>query len=219
MIKKPAYLAIAVLVMGALQACSEKTVNAPAAPMAAPARVSASAAVSAPAPAKAVVAEPVEPAPQPMLKTANTVCADRKIVVEANCLDLYGPENLACTSQSIKVYEDGSGKLVGTKTFAAVKGDGSDPATVEEKIGELTCVTAKSGEKYIVTNMYNGGNCEECEWHELYSWDGAYLGSDRDRKVKNKALTAALAAINEEDVDNTAGSLNMESFYSGSKAD
>ena len=214
MIKKTSLFAAAVLALCTLQACSEKTVTAPAAaPVAVP--------VSAPAPepVKAAVAEPVEAPPQPVLKSADTVCADRKIVVEANCLDLYGGGMLACTSQSIKVYEDAGGKLLGTKTYQAVKGDGTDPATVDEKIGELTCVTAKSGEKYIVTNMYNGGNCEQCEWHELYSWDGAYLGSDRDRKVKNKLLKAALDAINEEDVDNTAGSLNMESFYSGGEAE
>ena len=218
MIKQTYLLAAAVLAMCTLQACSEKTVNAPAAaPVAVPAPTPTPAA--APAPVKAAVAEPEEAPPKPVAKSANAVCGDRKIVVDANCLDLYGGGMLSCTSQSIKIYEDGSGKLLGTKTYGVVKGEGDEPATVDGKISELTCVTAKSGDKYIVTSMYNGGNCEQCEWHELYSWDGADLGSDRDRKVKNKALRTALDAINEKDVDNTTGSVNMEGFYRDDTAD
>ena len=197
--EKISYLAAALLAMCTLQACSEKTVTAPT-----------------PTPARGVAVAPLPAPPKPMLKSSSTVCDDRKIVIEASCLDLYGPRMLACTSQSIKVFEDGTGKLLGTKNFEPVKGD-SAPAVIDEKIGEMTCVKAKTGEKFIVTNMSNGGNCEECEWHELYSWDGAYLGSDRDRKVKNAALKAALDAIDEEDVDNTLGSDEMDGFYAGPK--
>ena len=111
--------------------------------------------------------------------------------------------------------------MLGTKNYQSVKSasDNNDPATIDEQIGAMTCVKAKSGEKYIVTDMFNGGNCEQCEWHELYSWDGAILGSDRDRKVKNDSLKAALEAINEEDVDNTLGSDEMEGFYAAATAD
>jgi hypothetical protein len=39
--------------------------------------------------------------------------------------------------------------------------------------------------------MSNGGNCDQCEWQQLYTWDGKNLGSSNDAK-KDPAINAAL---------------------------
>jgi hypothetical protein len=202
--KNPVYWTAALLALSTLQACSDKTVSAPPAAVVVP--------VAAPAPEapKTASAKKLKPLP----KAATMQCADRTIVLEASCLDLAGPEMLQCTRQTLVVSDAASGKVLNTRTFAAVAGEGAEPATVEEKVGEMTCVTTKTGAKYIVTNMFNGGNCEECEWNEVYGWDGAFLGSDRDKKKKVQVVDDAVAAIAEKDVDRVTGVNDVAGFYS-----
>lgn len=205
--KNPIYLAAALLALSTLQACSEKTVTAPA-----------PAIVAAPAP----VAVPVTPAPatqaskklKPLAKAATMQCGERTVVLEASCLDLSGPDMLQCTRQTLAVSDSASGKVLNTRSYTPVAAVADVPALIDEKVGEMSCVTTAAGAKYIVTNMFNGGNCEACEWNEVYGWDGAYLGSDRDKQKKIPAVDDAVAAINEKDVDRVTGMNDVAGFYS-----
>lgn len=206
--KNPIYWTAALLALSTLQACSDKTVTTP--PTAVVVPVPAAAPVPAPEAPKTASTKKLKPLP----KAATMQCNDRTIVLEASCLDLAGPEMLQCTRQTLVVSDSTSGKVLNTRTFTAVAGEGTDPATVEEKVGEMTCVTTKTGAKYIVTNMFNGGNCEQCEWTEVYGWDGAFLGSNRDKKKKVQAVEDAVAAIDEEDVDRVTGVNDVAGFYS-----
>ncbi len=95
-----------------------------------------------------------------------------------------------------------------------VKGDGKVPDIIDEKIAEMTCVTTKTGAKYIVTNMFNGGNCPTCEWNEVYGWDGVFAGADRDKAKKIPIVDEAVAAITEKDVDRVTGVNDMAGLYS-----
>ena len=141
-------------------------------------------------------------------------CGDRKVVLEASCLDVSGPQLLHCTKQSLVVSETESGKVLGTRNYAPVKGDGTVPDIIDEKVAEMTCVTTKAGTKYIVTNMFNGGNCPTCEWNEVYGWDGAFVGSDRDKAKTLPAIGEAVAAITDKDVDRVTGVNDMAGLYS-----
>ena len=140
-------------------------------------------------------------------------CADRKVVLEATCHDLVGPATLACVKQSLVISETASGKTLNTRNFTPVAG-GAMAGYIDEKVGEMNCVTTKTGAKYIVTNMFNGGNCEACEWNEVYSWDGVLLGSDRDKKKKVQLVEDAVGAITEKDVDRVTGVNDVAGFYS-----
>lgn len=170
----------AVLCACALAACSDKH---PAAPPPA---------ASAPAPAAAAPA-PAASAPVDYAKHAVLDCEDRKIVLDATCRNVYGPALLACSRQSL-TFLDGAGREVGKREFAAAKGDGDMPAMIEEKVGALTCTRTASGERYVVAAMFNGGNCEQCEWHEVYDWQGKLVGSDRDRGKADKRVADAVTA-------------------------
>lgn len=204
----PFYWTALLLALSSLQACSDKTVNAPASSAAASASVTAS------APAVPEISAAVAKKLKPLPKAATMECTDRRVVLEATCLDVAGPDMLQCTAQSLVISDNDSGKALNTRTFTAVKGEGDGPAIVEEKVGEMNCVTTKTGAKYIVTNMFNGGNCEACEWNEVYSWDGALLGSDRDKTKKIPAVDDAMAAITEKDVDRITGVNDVAGFYS-----
>ncbi len=202
----PFYWAALLLGLSSLQACSDKAVKAPAS--------GAETAPVASAPPVPEITAAVAKKLNPLPKAATMECSDRKVVLEATCLDVAGPNMLHCTAQTLVVSDNDSGKALNTRTFTAVKGEGDGPAIVEEKVGEMSCVTTKTGAKYIVTNMFNGGNCAACEWNEVYSWDGAFLGSDRDKTKKIPAVDDAMAAITEKDVDRITGMNDVAGFYS-----
>ena len=215
---KNIYWTVALLSLSALQGCSDKTVTAPAPAPAVAVAVPTPAPTAAPAvaqtatPAGAGTTSPAKKL-KPLLKAATMECTDRKVVLEATCHDLVGPEMLQCSKQSLVVTDNASGKALNTRNFAGVA-TGDMAGYISEKVGEMTCVTTKTGAKYIVTNMFNGGNCEECEWNEVYSWDGAFLGSDRDKTKKVPAVDDAVAAIAEKDVDRVTGVNDVAGFYS-----
>lgn len=116
------------------------------------------------------------------VKKAALDCDDRTIVLEATCNPLNGPGILACTKQSLTVLERPGGTVKAARQFAAQPAVDGDPPLVEEKIGTLSCERTKTATRYIVANMFNGGNCEECEWQEMYDWNGKLVASNRDRK-------------------------------------
>ncbi|MFL6657472.1 MAG: hypothetical protein ACJ8GW_05330 [Massilia sp.] len=207
LIKPTACLTLCILVAASLQACSDKPAPGAIAqvPVVAPASVSASASAVAAAQASLIP------------KVATVACDEREVVVEASCMDLYGPRALACTRQSLAVRDAATGKQFGVHEFVPKKGEGDEPAIVEEKIGSLTCVRTASEKRYIVAHMSNGGNCEQCEWREVYSWDGALLGSTRSKKPGVKAVDEALQAIDEKDVDRVFGEQELSGFYSAEK--
>lgn len=196
---KTIYLTASLLALSLVQACSDKTVNAPAA-VSAPV-------VAPPAPELVKNAKPVS-------KAATMECSDRKVVLESSCLEAVGDALLQCTRQTLAVSDNATEKVLNTRTFAAQPAKGDVPALIEEKIAEMTCVTTKTGQKYIVTNMFNGATCANCEWNEVYSWDGVLVGSDRDKKIKLPAVDEAVAAITEKDVDRVTGSNDMAGYYS-----
>ncbi len=208
--KNALFWAASLLALSALSGCSEKTVNAPAAAVLGPVPV------AAPAPVAVEAEKPASP-PKTFLKSATMECPERNVVLEASCVDLYGPGMLQCTSQNLTVMDAATGAKLGTRAFVATKGeDDAGPATVEEKIDEMSCVTTEAGEKYIVTNISNGGNCEQCEWREVYGWDGVLKGSTRDKK-RNVQVKDALYALDEPEVDRMKGTLMLDSFYSATE--
>jgi hypothetical protein len=175
-----------------LTACSDK--HAEPAPASAPAAPT-------PAPAAAPAAAPSAPASASAPSTAvehmqhaELVCDDRKIVLDATCSNVYGPELMACTRQSLTFLDSAAGRETGKRDFAAAKGEGDDAPMIEEKVGALTCTRTASGERYVVADMFNGGNCEQCEWHDVYDWQGQLVGSDRDRAKKDKHVADIVSA-------------------------
>lgn len=203
----------ALLCASLLAACSDKhadpapAASAPAAPAPAPAAAPA-AAPSAPAAASADASAPVEHA-----QHAELVCDDRKIVLDATCSNVYGPELMACTRQSLTFLDSASGREAGKREYTPVKGDG--PPMIEEKVGALTCTRTASGERYVVAEMFNGGNCEQCEWHDVYDWQGKLVGSDRDRAKTDKRVEGIVSAAAAP--GQAFGHEELDNFYSEGK--
>ena len=59
----------------------------------------------------------------------------------------------------------------------------------------------------------NGGNCEECEWVDVYSWDGVLLGSEGGKRKKVTAIGAAVKAAYDKQAS-PIGKTELPGFYS-----
>lgn len=198
-----------------LAACSDKHPAQDARAAAAPAASAAAASAPATPAAPTASAPAAASAFTDHAKHAELACDDRRIVLDATCNTQYGPELMACTRQSLTFLDNAAGREVGRRDYVPAKGDGGAPPVIEEKVGALTCTQTASGERYVIADMFNGGNCEQCEWHDVYDWQGKLVGSDRDRGKTDRRVA---------DVVSTAGAPGqaighdaLDDFYSAGK--
>lgn len=129
----------------------------------------------------------------PLLKrSAAMQCADRKIELKGECFQQDGIAGLSCTKQRLSIIDVASGRELGGQAFqpAALEPSEAYPV-IAERLGDATCAETPAKEKFIVIMMSNGGNCAQCEWQQVYTWDGKVLGSSLDAR-KNPAIKAAL---------------------------
>jgi hypothetical protein len=124
-------------------------------------------------------------------KSASMQCLDRRISVEADCFP--NSSFTMCTRQSIR-FSGADGQALGARTFDARPLKGADYPVVDEEFGELSCVETKARKQFVVALMDNGGNCEQCEWVDVYSLEGVLLGSTRNGKTLRAELDAAVTA-------------------------
>lgn len=146
-------------------------------------------------------------------KSAVLQCQDRRIELKADCLRSDEAAGGICTRQSL-TFSDGAGRLLGQRVFAPLASAAQDGiAPVEEKVSEVACVATARGAKYIVARMDNGGNCDRCEWVEVFGWDGAAVGSDRDKKKRNAQVTEASQAAFGDDARKIIRKADWNGFY------
>jgi hypothetical protein len=209
---------LGVLMLATLAACSgKKDVPPPVAAVQPPAQaapaVTPPPAQTAPASAPAQTAADNAASNPAIMKKASLDCEDRTIVLEATCSDVYGPRLLACSKQTLTVMDRASHAVQTAREFKPVPGTGDDPPMIEEKIGTLSCTRSQAGERYIVAAMFNGGNCEECEWNDLYDWDGKLIGSDRKGKKPNAVLNELVGDLQQKS-SRLIGQDELPQFYS-----
>jgi hypothetical protein len=64
--------------------------------------------------------------------------------------------------------------------------------------------------------MGNGGNCELCEWFDVYSLDGNFVGSTRYRKKSSTMLDSAIGALYDKSAKRVLNHQSLSGFYEGS---
>lgn len=147
-----------------------------------------------------------------LAKSETLQCQDRTIVLEASCFELISPRRLSCASQRLTV-SDASGKVLKVREFATMKVQGG-ASVVPEQFGEIACVATRGGGKFIVADMDNGGNCDDCEWSEVFDWNGAAVGSNRDKQLKTPVVKEALEAAVGKNGGRVIAKTDLPGFYS-----
>lgn len=143
-------------------------------------------------------------------KHAALQCADLRVELQADCF-IYAGHTLACTRQSLR-FSGAGGKTLGDRVFTPMpKEEGDDYPVIEAKVGTLSCVETKDGQQFVAASMFNGGNCPQCEWTDVYSMDGVLLGSTRDHK--SLALSAVLEALRDRQVKRVLNQEPLTGFY------
>lgn len=129
----------------------------------------------------------------PLLKrSAAMQCADRKIELKAECFKLDEVAGLSCTKQRLSISDASTGQELGSQTFKPVPQKAGEPyPLIAERLSDASCVETPTKEKFIVIMMSTGGNCAQCEWQQLYTWDGKVLGSSLNAK-QDAAIGTAL---------------------------
>lgn len=183
---------IMLAVATALAGCSGKTdaPNAPATQASPP-----TATAHPPASATPAATASATGATAPASRKLTLDCDDRTVVLEATCSADPDARMVDCSEQSLALADRASGAVRSTHRFDNQPETPGDPPLVEARVGALACVRSTDNARYVVADLSNGGNCEACEWHELYDWDGKLVGSDRDRRKPDATLKAVRDAM------------------------
>lgn len=179
--------------------------DASAAPAAQPVATTASAPAASPAADRAITVQ----------RRASLDCDDRTIVVALTCSGEQGDAMLMCSRQSLTVADRATGAARSAREFVpSPNPDKSAAPRIDEVIGALICIRTKKGERYILARMYKADNCEECQWHDLYDWDGKLVATDRERRSRH-AVFNALTGGPIDKSNRILGERNLLDLYSG----
>jgi len=144
-------------------------------------------------------------------RSATMQCADRHIEIAAGCFK-FTAGTLLCTRQSIRFVGPG-GKALGARSFPSAPLKNAGHPVVEARFGELNCVETADKRTFVVALMDNGGNCEQCEWHDVYSAHGVLLGSTRGPGRRNAAVDKAVAAVYDKKAGRVLGRQALMDLY------
>jgi len=87
---------------------------------------------------------------------------------------------------------------------------------VDEKVSEVICAETPAKQKVIIAKVSNSGNCAQCEWADVYAWDGTLIGSDRDKKKNPEVSDAVKAAFDKK--ARKLGQGDLSGVYFGNEA-
>lgn len=119
-------------------------------------------------------------------KVASLTCQDRKIEVQGDCFqDDADVPKLACSKVQVNIIDTKANKVIGTRDL---KPDSKTSNAIEGDIGDLMCVEASTKEKFVVMMIGNGGNCEQCEWLDVYGWNGNFVGNSKNKNKEIKKI-------------------------------
>lgn len=144
-------------------------------------------------------------------RSASLQCPDRRVVLDADCYK--EGSRMLCTRQTLR-FIGADGKELGARSFKPeAKQQGDEYPLVEAQIGTLSCVETAAGEKLVLAQTANGGNCAQCEWLDVYAMDGKLLGSTRAGARNTGPAAATVAAIGSKGAGKRIQQADMGAIY------
>ncbi|WP_298438897.1 hypothetical protein [Geobacter sp.] len=117
-------------------------------------------------------------------------CGKAIIEITSSCLDINTNFPM-CSEQKITIIDKITNKTTTTNTSSDSY---IDEALTGYKGGKLLdglatswqCANGKENKAYLVLDFANGGNCEYCEWTEIYDLSGKIIASTKNKKNRGK---------------------------------
>lgn len=110
--------------------------------------------------------------------TAKITCNSTEITATTTCIsgDLAGYP--VCQTQEFGFHRE-NGKSITIKAEGLlIKPESQEAEMLDYLASAWTCATGMNG-IYLIVNYYNGGNCSECEFYEIYDLNGTKLTKKR----------------------------------------
>lgn len=103
------------------------------------------------------------------------------------------------TNGNVKQIVSSSPRYKGEKNIFLDKEKVTGKEILQYLIATINCYKSKFDNRwYIEFVYYRGGNCEQCEYYELYNEKGQLIAINRERKIFNKLK---LIYINSKDIE------------------
>ena len=115
-------------------------------------------------------------------------CNDAKVTIVSVCdKESFGPFPF-CTQQNITLSKQGKKIPIKADGKLTPEHDRNGKITahlLDAVVSGIACVKGKDKD-YILMSYYTGGNCEQCEWYNIYDLDGHRLAGGSSRGAKKK---------------------------------
>ena len=106
-------------------------------------------------------------------------CGKTDVVITTSCIYRNNGDDVYCFNQNISFLKR-NGDILRNANYNAPFLDENQPF-----VAGLSCIPAK-GKFYLLAESANFGNCDGCEWNDLFTEEGIYLGSNAlERNASN----------------------------------
>lgn len=127
---------------------------------------------------------------EPYARRSELRCADVTVILATHCLDDSFRAYPTCQKQEFEFHNQTTGVI------KRIEGSGKSAVEAKSRIesldglgGSWTCERGKDS-SLLVVGYFNGGNCEQCEWYEIYSLDGKRLTPNARNDGRSFSKTA-----------------------------
>lgn len=111
------------------------------------------------------------------IKESNLSCGSVDIRIVTKCFESQNNLFPACFEQNVSFIDNKNDVILST-----IERPGE--VALAELAMSWACVTGKN-EQFLLIGYYNGGNCEDCEWYELFDLSGHKLASSNNKLRDN----------------------------------
>lgn len=127
-------------------------------------------------------------AQQPYTKKAEMICGNAKVQLVTNCIDDTISAFPECTEQFFVFTDLKTGESISKSVSGRIKQvKNATGKPIRECLDALAtswaCVKGKA-RLHLIVGYYTGGNCDDCEWFEIYELNGKSLTDSRGKNIK-----------------------------------
>ena len=117
-------------------------------------------------------------------KIAEIKCEDYTVKIITECLNIENKAFPFCVSQEILFVNVREDKIL-KKPASGVLVKDNNKSILDALVSKIACVRGYKG-SYLIIEYYNGGNCDACEWYEVFDLSGNRLTSSKNDSIEGQ---------------------------------